>query len=79
MNRQEFIDDLPNSTDCVICHENIEVDEWGTMAAKDGGWIGLCVVKCKCGWVKVAAAGSTEKAHKQAQQMRSEYLRTIGK
>jgi hypothetical protein len=79
MNRQEFLEDLPNSTDCSACQDKIEIREWATMASDDGGWVGLCVVKCKCGWFKVAAAGSTDKAHKQAQEMRSRLLRTIGK
>lgn len=75
MEMEEFTRDLPDETKCDRCGVTVPALDWGVGRFGARDWMGLCVVKCaKCNRMKVAAAGSSNEAHHQAQMMRMELL-----
>jgi hypothetical protein len=75
MEKEEFVRDLPEVTECDRCRRKIKALDWhiGRFGALE--WMGLCIVRCaKCGVYRVAAAGSSAESHHRAQMMRWELL-----
>jgi hypothetical protein len=71
MQKQDFTKDLPVQLMCECCRKVIPALDWGIGRFGAAEWMGICVVKCAaCNWLKIAAAGSDEDSHKQAQNMR---------
>lgn len=79
MKMEDFTKDLPDETKCDRCSRKLSSLNWaiGRFGASD--WMGMCIVKCtKCSWTRVAAAGSSEDAHKRAQMMRWDLIAALG-
>lgn len=74
----EFRATLPDATECGSCRKALDGLEWAA-SPYHGEWMGICIVRCDCGWTKIAAAGSSDDAHKTAQSIRSRLMRSIGK
>jgi len=75
----DFTKDLPEETRCECCQKLIPALDWGIGRCGPSEWMGICVVKCvKCNWVKIAAAGSDEQAHKQASYLRLKLIVQMG-
>ena len=79
MKLEDFTKDLPDQTECDRCSQKLGPLDWavGRFGARD--WMGMCIVRCaKCNWTRVAAAGSSEDAHKRAQSMRWDLVAALG-
>jgi hypothetical protein len=80
MNRNEFLETLPHETVCGSCGTVLGDLDWAVSPfEKTPEWVGVCIVRCRCGWVRMAAAGSSDDAHEHAQSIRSKVMRSIGK
>lgn len=80
MTEEEFRATLPECVDCGQCHRVLDHLQWNLARYGSSDWLGISIVKCEpCSWMKIAAAGSSEKAHKEAQAVRSRLMRFIGK
>lgn len=78
MSMDEFVQTLPDKTECLYCHRVIDSLDWAVGRAYDG-FMGICIVKCgHCNWLKIAAAGSNEDAHREAQSMRARLIKMTG-
>jgi len=73
MLQDEFTKDLPETVSCECCRKTLSVD-WG-IGRIGLEWIGIGICKCKsCEWVKIAAAGSDEISHREAQALRMKLM-----
>lgn len=79
MTKDEFLADLPSSAICDLCHKRIENVQWTVHAWSSCDWMGIGIVKCEpCSRLKIAAAGSSDSAYKQAQDTRSKLVDQMG-
>ena len=78
MDEEEFRSTLTRAVTCMACERKIGDLEWAVTRIK-GDWMGVCICKCPvCSLVMVAAAGSTAKAHAEAQATRNRLLKMAG-
>lgn len=79
MNEKQFRSTLPAEFVCK-CGSAADALRWHVARFDRADWMGVCVCGCRsCPWVHVAAAGSSDAAHAEAQILRSKILRTVGK
>jgi len=79
MGETEFRATLPTSFVCK-CGSVADGLDWRVARFDRTEWMGVCVASCRtCPWVHVAAAGTSDAAHEDAQRLRSLLLRTVGK
>lgn len=79
MLESEFRETLPVSFPCK-CGSVSDGLHWHVARFDAVHWLAVCVVSCRsCPWVHVAAAGSSDDAHFEAQSVRSSLLKAIGK
>lgn len=77
MEKVEFLDSLPTSTECELCGVSLRVPTWEIALFGAGEWMGFNLVKCvTCDFLKIAAAGSNHEAHRQAQIIRLKLLQS---
>lgn len=75
---EDFVSTLPEQIDCPYCHRMVPGLEWSVGRAYSG-FMGICIAKCEhCKRVKIAAAGSDEQAHQEAQSMRARLIAMTG-
>jgi hypothetical protein len=80
MKKVEFLDGLPLSESCHTCGAVLRAAAWQVRQCGPGEWFGLCLVQCQaCGNLHIAAAGSTERAQRDAQYLREKLFREITK
>lgn len=73
MRKKDFKKDLPATVFCECCRKPLAVD-WGIVQS-GLAWIGIGICKCKgCDWLKIAAAGSDDVSHREAQAMRMKLI-----
>lgn len=78
MNKSEFLDTLPMSMMCQQCGGMVRAPGWRLSQAGAGQWMAVNVVQCPvCGFKHMAAAGSNDRAHKDAQAARLKFLKSI--
>lgn len=72
---EEFTRDLPTETECDKCGSPFTALEWYVTRSGAADWMGICPVSClKCSWTKIAAAGSSLRAHREAQKARQKLV-----
>jgi len=80
MERVEFLELLPTTQDCNNCGEGFRPAYWEVQQCRPGEWLGICFHQCeKCEHFQIGAAGSTRRAHADAQHLRERLLREIPK
>lgn len=80
MDRREFLESLPLTEPCHSCGAAFRPAYWEVHQCGPGEWLGLCVHQCdKCQHLHIAAAGSTKRAHLEAQRLREKLIREIPK
>lgn len=80
MIKKEFLATLSMYTPCDSCGAMLRVASWSPFPFGNGEWSAIGVTKCEpCSWVKVAAAGSTDRAHAFAQAMRAKFIKAMQK
>lgn len=79
MEREQFLNDLPLQVTCECCRRSLPVGDWGMGRYGASDWMAIAVVKCdRCSWMKIAAAGSSEDAHREAQYTRLKLVVMMG-
>jgi len=80
MDKVQFVDSLPNAEPCHNCGAVFRPSNWEVQQHTPGEWLALCIHECdKCHHLHIAAAGSTKRAHLDAQYLREKLLRQIPK
>jgi hypothetical protein len=80
MDMEEFTSDLPSDTECDRCGAKITGLDWHVGRYNTMEWMAVCIAQCgKCKCARVAAAGSSEDAHKEAQKLRAKLLYEMNK
>lgn len=80
MERVEFLDSLPITQDCPNCGAVFRPVYWEVQQCGPGEWLGICCHQCEvCQHFQIGAAGSTRRAHADAQFLREKLLREIPK
>lgn len=79
MNKAEFLDTLPMSMVCHQCGGVVRVSGWKLSQVGAGQWLAVNIVQClECDHTHMAAAGSNDRAHREAQALRLKFLQKIG-
>lgn len=79
MNKAEFLDTLPMSMTCQQCGGLVRAPGWKLSQVGAGQWMAVNAVQCYgCGHKHMAAAGSNDRAHREAQAVRLRLLQKIG-
>jgi hypothetical protein len=77
MGSDEFYSTLDRHVACSACAKVISGLEW-SIAPVGIDWMGICICRCPvCSLLMVAAAGSSEVAHVQAQATRSKLMSAV--
>lgn len=78
MNKVQFLDTLTSSMSCQSCGKTLRTPNWLIEQFGEGEWSALNLVTCSgCGYNHLAAAGSSDRAHRHAQNMRSDFFEKI--
>lgn len=78
MKEQDFRADLPTMTVCDRCGACLIRIAWTIAPLSSYEFYGIGIVKCEpCSWVRVAAAGSSDYAHKYASAVRRKLVNFI--
>jgi len=79
MFKDDFVADLPHSATCECCRKTLPSVQWQVTHYGSSEWMGIGLAKCdSCNWLKIAAAGSDESSHKEAQRMRMKLVFNMG-
>lgn len=71
MQKSEFMDGLPRSELCHNCGVVVRATGWQVVQSGSGEWMAVTQVRClRCAHLHFAAAGSTSRAHADAQKWR---------
>lgn len=80
MKKVEFIDSLPMSEPCHQCGAVLRAADWKVSQCGPGEWLALNLAWCPaCSHLHIAAAGSTRRAHQDAQKLREKLIREMPK
>ena len=78
MQKDEFSKELPEQCKCDVCRKPLPV-HWDIRRYGSIEWMGIGVAKCsRCDWVKLAATGSDEFSHREAQNVRLRLIVHLG-
>lgn len=78
MEKAEFMDSLPRSEACHGCGAVLRAADWNVTQIGAGEWMGVCLAHCHvCSRLHIAAAGSSTRAHEDAQRVRQKLLRDV--
>jgi len=76
---RQFLADLPSTVVCESCLRTSVNVEWRVSSVRDLEWFAVGFAKCeRCSWLKIAAAGTTDQAKSQADQVRVRFMVALG-